>query len=85
MKYSFPKSILLRFFPGLLLLLLHTGAVNALSVSESLLTAGDPGEGGQFGRSVAVHGDIVVVGAPEGSDDAAVGPGAAHLHESRRP
>ena len=55
------------------------GAVSASSYPEFLLTASDPIEGAEFGRSIAVDGDCVVVGAAEGSDDAAVGPGAAYV------
>jgi hypothetical protein len=40
---------------------------------------GDPIAAAEFGRSIAIDDDRVVVGAPEGSDDATVGPGAAYV------
>jgi hypothetical protein len=60
-------------------LLFLAGNASAFSYREFALTAGDPKAGAEFGRSIAIDGDCLVVGAAEGSDDAFVGPGAAYV------
>ena len=68
-----------RFFLIFWTILIFEGSALALSVSEFPLAADDPIEGAEFGRSIAIDGDCVVVGAAEGSDEVAVGPGAAYV------
>lgn len=78
------RCFLKFFFPGFVLLgviiVMSSGSADALGTR---LTADDPLAGAEFGRSVATDGDIVVVGAAEGSDAAAVGPGAAYVFKRR--
>ncbi len=78
MTFSFGKTAL-RFMISAGALLILAGSVLALSTVEIPLTAGDPMVGAEFGRSIAIDGDCVVVGAAEGSDEDAVGPGAAYV------
>jgi len=73
------KKAFFRFFVVGLLICLCTGTTSAFSYSESKLTADDPIQGAEFGRSVAIDGNIVVIGAAEGSDEVAVGAGAAYV------
>jgi hypothetical protein len=54
-------------------------AAFALSYEEVKLTAPDPIQNAEFGRSVAMDGSRLVVGAAEGSDEVAYGPGAAYV------
>ncbi len=62
------------------ILLLSAGAARALFDSGIFLTAHDPIEEAQFGRSVAVDGNTVVVGAPEGDNETPpFAPGAAYV------
>ncbi|MHC1727000.1 MAG: FG-GAP repeat protein [Syntrophobacteraceae bacterium] len=77
MTDNFQKKVFFGFLLVGLSTLLYAGAVNA--AFGSLLTADDPNQGAEFGRSVATDGNIVVVGAAEGSDETAVGPGAAYV------
>ena len=62
------------------ILLLGAGAARALFDSGIFLTADDPMEKAQFGRSVAVDGNTAVVGAPEGDNETdPFAPGAAYV------
>ena len=61
------------------IILSWAGAAEAFSISECMLTADEPIESAEFGRSVATDANLVVVGAAEGSDNVAVGPGAAYV------
>jgi hypothetical protein len=63
---------------GLSVSLLLAAPVAARAIVE-LPLAGDSIEAAEFGRSIAMDEDRIVVGAPEGSDAAAVGPGAAYV------
>ena len=56
------KKAFFRFFVVGLLICLCTGTTSAFSYSESKLTADDPIQGAEFGRSVAIDGNIVVIG-----------------------
>ncbi len=47
--------------------------------SEIQLNLGDLIENSRFGRSIAIEGNLVVVGAPEASDEEAFGVGAAYV------
>lgn len=67
-----------RCLVGLGVSLLLAGPVAAHELREFQL-AGDALANAEFGRSIAIDEDRVVVGAPEGSDDAAVGPGAVYV------
>lgn len=73
------RKITLQFFLIAGLFLSLAGQVSALSYTEFPLTAADPLESAEFGRSIAIDGDCVVVGAAEGSDEVAVGTGAAYV------
>ena len=73
------RKITLQFFFIAGLLLPLAGQVSALSYSEFPLTAADPIENAEFGRSIAIDGDCVVVGAAEGSDEVEVGTGSAYI------
>ena len=61
------------------IILSWAGTAAAFSFSEFMLTAEDPIESAEFGRSVAMDGGLIVVGAAEGSDEVAVGPGSAYV------
>ena len=62
------------------ILLMSAGPARALFDSGIFLTAHDPVEEAQFGRSVAVDGNTVVVGAPEGDNETPpFAPGAAYV------
>jgi hypothetical protein len=73
------RRIALQFVLTAGLYVMLVGSVFAFSYSEFPLTAADPIENAEFGRSIAVDGDCVVVGAAEGSDEVAVGTGAAYV------
>ena len=47
--------------------------------SEIQLNPGDLIENSRSGRSIAIEGNLVVVGAPEASDEEAFGVGAAYV------
>ena len=48
-------------------------------VLEQDLAAGDPGNGDQFGSSVAIAGDLIVIGAPLDDDEVNESSGSAYL------
>jgi hypothetical protein len=73
------KVLLCTFLVVSMSMVFFSGMGSAATYTESLLTASDPIDAAEFGRSVATDGDLVVVGAAEGSDAVAVGPGAAYV------
>ncbi len=74
----FKKTTMVGFL-AIGMVLSAAGMGSAACLTEFMLTAGDPIDQAEFGRSVATDGNLVVVGSPEGSDDIGVGPGAAYV------
>jgi len=72
-------KVSIRFFLVVGISLILAGSVLASSPSEFLLTADDPMRGAEFGRSIAIDGDCVVVGSAEASDEVSYGPGTAYV------
>lgn len=71
-------TTMLGFASTLALTLALTGAAGAATSlgPEERLTASDPDGSDRFGHSVAIYGDVAVVGAP-GDDEKATNAGAA--------
>jgi hypothetical protein len=82
------KLMFLRRYTLMLVLILATAlgaakVAGAFPVAEEKLTPSDPITGGEFGRSVAIDGDFVAVGAagPSAESGQPPGPGAVYVYK----